>query len=53
MKGSGSYEKIIHRKFSTYNMGMQVPYSVCAKIQKKRNIWKIKKRNRNDIEGIM
>ena len=28
-------------------MGMQVPYSVCSKIQKKRNIWNIKKRNRN------
>ena len=24
-------------------MEMQVPYCVCAKIQKKRNIWKIKK----------
>ena len=26
-------------------MGMQVPYRVCAKIQKKRNIWQPKKRN--------
>ena len=24
---------------------MQVPYSVCTKIQKERNIWKIKTRN--------
>ena len=34
-------------------MGMQVPYCVCTKIQKKRNIWKIKKRYRCNIEGIM
>lgn len=34
-------------------MGMQVPYCVCTKIQKKRNIWKIKERYRCNIEEIM
>ena len=32
-KESGTYEKFIHRKFSTYNVGMQVLYSICTKIQ--------------------
>ena len=43
MKGVGCMK-------STYNMGMQVPYCVYTKIQKKRNLWKIKIRDRDDIE---
>ena len=34
-------------------MGMQVPYRICTEIQKERNIWNIKKRNRNDIKRIV
>ena len=34
-----TYEKFIHRKFITYNMGMQVSCCIRTKIQKTRNIY--------------
>lgn len=47
------YEKFIHRKFSTYNIEMQVSYSICTKIYKIKNIWRIKKINRINNKRIM
>ena len=40
-------------KFLTYDMEMSISYSVCAEIQAKNNIWRIKERNRQDIARAM
>jgi len=33
--------------------GIQVSFSICTKIQKKRNIWETEKRYRKNIERTM
>lgn len=46
-------EKNEIKKFGTLKISMPISYSICAEIQKKRNIWKTKKRYWADIEKIV
>ena len=47
------YQNKRYTKFITYDMELQISYSVCTKVQKNANIWTDKKRYRNNIKKIM
>ena len=47
------YEKVIHRKFITYNIEMQFSYSIFIKIYNIGNIWKLKTIDKINNKRIM